>query len=174
MNVVLLGMSHRTAPVDLRERFAASELRGPLEKLVRASEVEEAVLLSTCNRVEVVVATRQPEAAALRLRRFVEHDLGGRASAAELDDALYEHRGPNAIRHVFRVSCSVDSMVVGEPQILGQVKEAYREAVDCGACGPVLRQDQALRCAAGAASGFPVLPHCACAGRVIPLRCLRS
>ena len=140
MNLLLLGMSHRTAPLELRERYAVDDPRPALEKLVAAPEVEEAVLLSTCNRVEAVVATHRPDAARLRLRSLIERDLpaGERPSAAALEAALYEHRDGNAVRHVLRVACSVDSLVVGEPQILGQVKDAYRAAVDCGACGPIL------------------------------------
>lgn len=141
MNILLLGMNHRTASLDLRERYAADDVRPLLTKLAAAEEIEEAVLLSTCNRVEVVAMTRHPDAARLRLRSFVEHDLvreSGGVDPGALEEALYEYRDSNAVRHVFRVACSVDSLVVGEPQILGQVKDAYRAAVECGACGPVL------------------------------------
>lgn len=140
MNLLLLGMSHRTAPLELRERYAVSDVRPALGKLVASPDVEEAVLLSTCNRVEVLVLTRQLDAARLRLRAFIERELGadGAGDASNLDEALYQYVDRSAVRHAFRVACSVDSMVVGEPQILGQVKDAYRDAVECGACGPVL------------------------------------
>jgi glutamyl-tRNA reductase len=141
VNILLLGMNHRTASLDLRERYAADDVRPLLAKLAAAEEIEEAVLLSTCNRVEVVAMTRHPDAARLRLRSFIEHDLAegsGGVDAGALEEALYEYRDSNAVRHLFRVACSVDSLVVGEPQILGQVKDAYRAAVECGACGPVL------------------------------------
>ncbi len=140
MNLLLLGMSHRTAPLELRERYAVTDLAGPLEKLAGSPEVEEAVLLSTCNRVEVLVLTRTLEAARVRLRSFIERDLAGADAPppSALDEALYEYVDRGAVRHVFRVACSVDSMVVGEPQILGQVKDAYRAAVEGGACGPIL------------------------------------
>lgn len=142
MRVLLLGMNHRTAPVELRERFAASDPAPLLAKLVESEEIEEAVLVSTCNRVEVIALTQRPEAARLRLRSFFRRELGGEAAAGEegrrLDDALYELADANAMRHVLRVTSSIDSMVVGEPQILGQMKDAYRTAVDAGACGTIL------------------------------------
>jgi glutamyl-tRNA reductase len=140
VKLLLLGMNHRSAPLDLRERLAVDD-PGPLvQKLVASQEIDEAVLLSTCNRVEVVALTRTPEAARLRLRSFFRRELGGDRIAAErgLDEALYEHRDAEAMRHVMRVAAALDSMVVGEPQILGQTKDAYRAAVECGACGPIL------------------------------------
>jgi glutamyl-tRNA reductase len=141
MSVLLLGMSHRTASVELRERFAVDDPTPALTKLVASPEIDEAVLLSTCNRVELVVWTREPEAARLRLRSFFERELpaeGAPVRPAELDAALYELLDGAAVRHVLRVACAIDSLVVGEPQILGQVKDAYRVALACGACGPIL------------------------------------
>jgi len=141
MNLLLLGMSHRTATLALRERFAVADPRPALCKLVASPEVEEASLVSTCNRVEILVLTHQLEAARLLLRRFLHRDLvddTGGVDNEELDAALYAYEDADAVRHVFRVACSVDSLVVGEPQILGQVKTAYRASVECGACGPVL------------------------------------
>ena len=138
MRVTLVGMSHRTAPLGLRERLAAADPDGPLRKLVASEEIDEAVLLSTCNRVEVVATTRQPDAARLRIRSFLRRELAGCDLGAELEGCLYEHLDGDAMRHVLRVACSLDSMVLGEPQILGQTKEAYRRAAECGAAGPVL------------------------------------
>lgn len=141
MNLLLLGMSHRTAALALRERFAVEDPRPALCKLVAAPEVEEAALVSTCNRIEILVLSHQPEAARLLLRRFLQRDLldgEGQVDSQELDAALYSYEDANAVRHVFRVACSVDSLVIGEPQILGQVKAAYRASVECGACGPIL------------------------------------
>jgi glutamyl-tRNA reductase len=89
----------------------------------------------------VVAITRTPEGAHQRLHSFFSRDLGGGeriADEADLKDHLYEHSGGDAVGHVMRVASALDSMVVGEPQILGQVKEAYRTAVECGACGPIL------------------------------------
>jgi glutamyl-tRNA reductase len=141
VKLLLSGMNHRTAPLDLRERLAVSDLGPPLQKLVASEEIEEAVLLSTCNRVEVVALTRSADAARLRLRSFFRRELGGELagiSERALEEALYEYRDGEAMRHVFRVASALDSMVVGEPQILGQVKDAYRAAVECGASGPIL------------------------------------
>ncbi|MBM4382943.1 MAG: glutamyl-tRNA reductase [Deltaproteobacteria bacterium] len=140
MNLLLLGLSHRTAPLELRERYAVDDAQPALAKLVRAAEIEEAVVLSTCNRVEVLVATRDLDAARVRLRAFFERELAPDEAprARELEGALYELHDTAAVRHAFRVACAVDSQVVGEPQILGQVKDAYRAAVASGACGPIL------------------------------------
>jgi glutamyl-tRNA reductase len=139
MSLLLLGMSHRTASVELRERYAVEDARPVLTKLVASPEIDEAVLIATCNRVEVVVWTRALDAAKLRLRSLFERELSGEGPrGSELDSALYELMDGAAARHVLRVACALDSMVVGEPQILGQVKDAYRVAVACGACGPIL------------------------------------
>ena len=139
MKLLLIGMNHRSAPLELRERLAVDDPGPALRKLVAGDEVDEAVLVSTCNRVEVVVLTRDPESARLRLRSFLRRELAtGEVSERALDESLYEHRNAEAMRHVLRVASSLDSMVVGEPQILGQTKEAYRAAVECGAAGPIL------------------------------------
>jgi glutamyl-tRNA reductase len=140
MSLLLLGMSHRTASVELRERYAVEDARPVLTKLVASPEIDEAVLIATCNRVEVVVWTRALDAAKLRLRSLFERELSGEGGARgnELEAALYELVDGAAARHVLRVACALDSMVVGEPQILGQVKDAYRVALACGACGPIL------------------------------------
>jgi glutamyl-tRNA reductase len=103
--------------------------------------MDEAVLISTCNRVELVVMTRDVEPARLRLRSLFRRELGPDGAGLgeqDLDACLYEYQNGEAMRHVFRVASSLDSMVVGEPQILGQTKDAYRAAVECGAAGPIL------------------------------------
>jgi glutamyl-tRNA reductase len=141
MSLLLVGMSHRTASLELRERFATEDMRPVLSKLVASPEIDEAVLLSTCNRVEVMVWTREVDAARLRLRSCFERELaseGAPLRPSDLDAALYELVDGAAVRHVLRVACAIDSLVVGEPQILGQVKDAYRAALACGACGPIL------------------------------------
>ena len=140
MNLLLLGISHRTAPLALRERYAVDDPQPALVKLARSAEIEEAVVLSTCNRVEVLVATNDLEAARVRVRSFFERELAPEEAlrARELEGVLYELHDVAAVRHTFRVACSADSQVVGEPQILGQVKDAYRAAVASGACGPIL------------------------------------
>lgn len=140
MRLHLLGMNHRSAPVEVRERFAVDDPVPALSKLVASPEIEEAVLVSTCNRVEVLVSSRDSEAARLRLMRLFREELteGGGTSQAELDRCLYHFHDGAAVRHAFRVASSIDSLVIGEPQILGQMKDAYRSATDCGACGVIL------------------------------------
>jgi glutamyl-tRNA reductase len=141
VKLLVIGMNHRTAPLDVRERLAVADPIPPLQKLCACEEIDEAVLLSTCNRVEVTALTRNPDAARLRLRSFFRRELGGEQtglSERRLDELLYEYRDAEAMRHVLRVASALDSMVVGEPQILGQTKEAYRAAVECGASGPIL------------------------------------
>jgi len=140
MKILLLGMNHRTAPVDVRERFAVDSTEIALRKLVDRPEIAEATLISTCNRVEVVVTTENLDAAQHVLYDFFARDLakGEGPSSSALIDMTYLRSGRQAVEHVFRVASSIDSMVVGEPQILGQVKDAYREATEAGVCGAVL------------------------------------
>jgi glutamyl-tRNA reductase len=141
VNVLVTGMNHRTAALEVRERFAVDEPGPALAKLVAGPEVEEAVLVSTCNRVEVVALARDFEAGRLRLRSFFRRELGGETplpSGVALEGLLYEYSGAVAMQHVLRVASSLDSMVLGESQILGQMKEAWRSAVAGGACGPIL------------------------------------
>ncbi|HIF92288.1 MAG TPA: glutamyl-tRNA reductase [Myxococcales bacterium] len=140
MKILLLGMNHRTAPVEVRERFAVAESGPLLRKLIDRPEIEEAVLLSTCNRVEVVVMTNNLDAAQHALMEFFSRELaeGALPAGKALSQLTYLRHGREAIEHVFRVASAIDSMVVGEPQILGQVKDAYRDATEVGACGAVL------------------------------------
>jgi glutamyl-tRNA reductase len=130
MNFVLIGVNHRTAPVEVRERFAIPESRLPeaVKGLATYPGVEEALIVSTCNRVELLARTVNGTAdVAGFMRQFYGFD------PAPYREHLYEYRERDAIRHVFRVASSLDSMVVGEPQILGQVKEAYATARAVGA-----------------------------------------
>jgi glutamyl-tRNA reductase len=138
--MILLGMNHRSAPIEVRERMAVDEPGPLLQKLVDSDDIEEAVLFSTCNRVEVLAMTRSLEGARHRLRAFFRRDLARDDHLADFDfDAMtYEFRDGEAVSHVLRVASALDSMIVGEPQILGQTKDAYRAAVECGACGPIL------------------------------------
>jgi glutamyl-tRNA reductase len=140
MKVALLGMNHRTAPVDVRERFVTTHPQALLRKLIDRPEIGEAILLSTCNRVEVVVTTDSLDAVQHALFDFFARDLaqGSLPVGTSLTEMTYLRHGREAVEHVFRVASSIDSMVVGEPQILGQVKDAYREATEAGVCGPVL------------------------------------
>ena len=140
MKMILLGMNHLSAPIEVRERMAVDEPGPLLQKLVDSDDIEEAVLFSTCNRVEVLALTHSLENARHRLRAFFRRDLARDDYAADfdLDQVTYEYRDGEAVGHVLRVASALDSMVVGEPQILGQTKDAYRAAVECGACGPIL------------------------------------
>lgn len=135
--VVVIGVSHKTAPVDVRERFAAGAEILPelLARLTARPELEEAMFLSTCNRVEVIAMPKSARTAgeASRAVRDALREQIGASSIDELSDWLYERVGDEAVRHVFRVAASLDSMVLGEPQILGQVKDAYDAAVAAGA-----------------------------------------
>lgn len=130
MNLQLIGVNHRTAPVEVRERFAIpdSGLPEALQRLVQYPGVQEGIIVSTCNRVEVLAGFKN---GAGDLRGFVSDYFKVQPQAFER--YLYEFREKEAIHHVFRVACSLDSMVVGEPQILGQVKEAYAVARAVGA-----------------------------------------
>jgi glutamyl-tRNA reductase len=136
VKILLVGMNHRTAPVEVRERFAVDDYAGALQKLAASDEIEEAVLVSTCNRVEVAVVTHNPAAARHRLEHFFHAELGD--GGQSVDDHLYELVDHDAIAHVFRVASAIDSMVIGEPQILGQMKDAYRTSLESGACGAIL------------------------------------
>lgn len=129
MNFRLIGVNHVSAPLEVRERLAVSEaqLADAVRSLVQQPGVEEGMVLSTCNRVEVLTSTRQ----GADLRGFLRSYFG--LNADTLDSHLYEFEQRAAVRHVFRVASSLDSMVVGEPQILGQVKEAYAVARSLGA-----------------------------------------
>jgi glutamyl-tRNA reductase len=134
--IVVVGLSHKTAPLEVREALAFAK-EGLVEALGRLrSEVglAEAMVLSTCNRVEIY--GRANEAVAPALVSFLADYH--RRPAGELDPFLYRLEGEQAVRHAFRVAASLDSMVLGEPQILGQVKEAYQAAEKAGALGSVL------------------------------------
>ncbi len=131
MQLALVGLSHKTAPVEVRERLAFSNdaLRSALASLVDRRAVNEAMILSTCNRVEVVAES--PDDRLIRDFICEFHQI----SHDSVSSHLYSYRNVDAIRHVFRVTASLDSMVIGEPQILGQVKEAFRIAMDAGTVG---------------------------------------
>jgi len=148
VNLFLVGLSYRTAPVSVRERYAVApmHLAERNAKLVSDAKLDEGALLSTCNRTELIAAARGDERALEHMHRFLREELGdGSASPAQ----VYELRGGEVVRHVFRVAGGLDSMVLGEAQILGQVKDAYRAAVAARSCGPILGRlfQQAFRAA---------------------------
>ncbi len=138
--LVLVGLSHRTAPLAVRERLAVSprDLPALLARLRARPGITECWVLSTCNRVEFLAAASEggDGAAAESLERFVSAESG--VAAENLRPHLYRHAGREAIAHLFRVASGLDSLVLGEPQILGQTKEAYHEARTAGTMGPVL------------------------------------
>ena len=129
MTLALIGINHKTAPIALRERIAISrdDLPETTRALAAVPGVTECMIVSTCNRVEILAAVESPNAG---LSTFLERHFG--LDPALLAPHLYEHRDQDAVRHLFRVAASLDSMVVGEPQILGQVKEAFAVARAAG------------------------------------------
>ena len=129
MNVIVAGLSHKTAPVEIREKlsFAPQELALPLQSIANLPEISEGIILSTCNRVEILFSSREEEKAIRAITGFLadHHTIPLDTIAPH----LYFLTGQEAVKHVFRVASSLDSMIVGEPQILGQMKDAYRLAV---------------------------------------------
>jgi glutamyl-tRNA reductase len=135
MTLALIGVNHKTAPIAVRERIAISreELPEVTRALAAVPGVSECMIVSTCNRVEILTAVDSQE---VDLPGFLQSQFG--LDSAVLKDHLYEHRDQQAVRHLFRVAASLDSMVVGEPQILGQVKEAFAVARTAGTIGAQL------------------------------------
>jgi len=135
MSLYALGLNHQTAPLEIRERvvFHVERLREALADITRG-RANEAAILSTCNRTELYLATGEPRAAA---NWFAEYH---RMSPDALSPYLYTLPSDQAVRHAFRVASGLDSMVLGEPQILGQMKDAARAAEDAGTLGTVLHK----------------------------------
>ncbi len=136
LEIAVVGVSYRSAPVAVRERVAvAGDERAELLARLRADgAIREAVVVSTCNRVEVYLSASDHQEAIERARGL----FAARVAGDDLRPYLYAHHGDGALRHVFRVAASLDSLVVGEPQILGQVKEAFEVATEADAVGGVL------------------------------------
>jgi glutamyl-tRNA reductase len=134
----VVGISWRTAPVALREKlaFREEEVAAALQAMTAKLPVAEALLISTCNRVEVYGIAKPGQDPTGLVRAFLLEQRG--AKAADLAEVLYHRIGSDAIRHVFRVASALDSLVVGEAQILGQLKAAYAVAVEAGTLGPLL------------------------------------
>jgi glutamyl-tRNA reductase len=144
MHLMTVGLSHRTAPVAVREKvaFSASGMREALQEARRVPGVREAAILSTCNRTEIYAVCESADDAPLT--EFLRRGAG----ALDLEPHLYSYRHDAAPLHLFRVASGVDSMVLGEGQILGQVREAARLANEESSAGPILRRlfDQAVSC----------------------------
>jgi glutamyl-tRNA reductase len=141
MEIVLIGVNHKTAPVELRERvsFSADQAQRAAEELRSRGVLSETLVLSTCNRSElygVPPEAAQDSAGAMELFLATFHHIDPSA----LTTSLYRRRDRDAVRHLFRVASGLDSLLLGEAEILGQVREAYRIALDLGATGPVLNR----------------------------------
>ena len=141
MEIVLIGLNHRTASVEMRERvaFSSEQARRAAVQLRSQGILEESLVLSTCNRSElygVPPEAAQDSAAALESFLVSFHQL----QPAELNGCLYRHWNAEVVRHLFRVAAGLDSMLLGEGEILGQVREAYRVALEQGSTGPVLNR----------------------------------
>lgn len=139
-NLVVVGVNHKTTPVEIREQlaFTRGKLEDSIEKLVSYPEIIENIIVSTCNRVEIYARVRDVEMGIVLLKRFIcdYHGL----SLEELDEYFYCYKNQETIEHLFRVSSSLDSMVLGEAQILGQVKDAYNLARTMRSTGVLLNQ----------------------------------
>jgi glutamyl-tRNA reductase len=142
MSIVLVGINHKSAPIELRERLAFTEAAcaSGLRSLVDGEVVREGLIVSTCNRVEVLTETdnRRLNDTTERVTQFLSR--ADSIPRSLFEPHLYHHTDDQAIRHVFRVTSSLDSMVVGEPQVLGQVRKAYSIAISVGTAGRVLNR----------------------------------
>lgn len=140
MNIILIGMNHKTAPLEIRERLsiACGDDINPLTEMKKIPQIKEILYLATCNRVEVLVNAVESEETVNSLKNFIFHH--GNLSMEEMSRCLYLYFDHDAVRHFFRVASSIDSLVMGEPQILGQVKDAYRRAAEHNTTGIILNR----------------------------------
>jgi len=140
MELLVIGLNHNTAPIEIRECLAFPEerLEDALSKVHALSSVKENMIVSTCNRVEVYAATRETEKAIHDLKEFLSQYHG--ISLKDFEKSLYTHVGEQAVMHIFRVASSLDSMVLGEPQILGQIKDAYDISQQAKTSGLILHR----------------------------------
>ena len=140
MNVIVVGLSHKTAPVDVREKitFPADGIDVPLKMVKEIPACYESMILSTCNRVEIYAAVKDADKAAGGIKKYISEykDI----PLEKFSEHVYVYEGEEAIKHVFRVASSLDSMVVGEPQILGQIKDAYEYASEFDTAGLILNK----------------------------------
>jgi len=139
-DIVIIGLNHKTAPVEIREclAFSGAETDAALDRLQKFPVIDEVLLLSTCNRVEVLLTTITVPAAIEAVKSFLSEFK--KVTPEKFDASLYIHTGDEAVRHIFRVASSLDSMMVGEPQILGQIKAAYHGATRKKTSGVVLNR----------------------------------
>lgn len=138
-SIVIIGVNHKTAPVAVREKLAFSgDCAEPLSALIHIEGCQECCFLSTCNRVEVIFVASDPAVAAVAVRGFLFAKSG--IADVEAQQYSYLYQGKEAVAHLYHVAASLDSMVVGEPQILGQLKQAYREAAEQKTTGVILNR----------------------------------
>ena len=139
-DIVLLGLNHKTAPVDVREciAFTADETDRALVMLRDNPTIGESVLFSTCNRIELLMAVDERDEAVRIAKSFIAEFK--KVPLSQFENSLYQYVGDDAVRHTMQVAASLDSMVVGEPQILGQMKEAYRKATVEKTSGVILNK----------------------------------
>ncbi|MCK5391817.1 MAG: glutamyl-tRNA reductase [Deltaproteobacteria bacterium] len=140
LRTLVLGISHKTAPVEIRELFSFSQesLEGGVRQLLEKDHIEECAILSTCNRVEIYAVSENVELCLESMKEFLSefHDVPEETFSPH----IYYSIGHMAVRHLFKVASSIDSMVVGEPQVLGQVKESYKIAAGQGTAGLILNR----------------------------------
>lgn len=138
--ILLLGLNHKTAPIDIREciAFTAAETERALTMLRDHPAIDESVLFSTCNRIELLMAAVESETAVSVAKQFIAEFK--KVPLSQFEKSLYLYSGDEAVRHTFKVAASLDSMVVGEPQILGQMKAAYRKATEEKTSGVILNK----------------------------------
>lgn len=143
-DIILIGLNHKTAPVELRERlsFPGDETLIALEFLKKNETFREGIVFSTCNRTEILFIPERDDPMQKDPARVIMEFISEQKNITipEFEQSLYIHRGDEAIRHLFRVASSLDSMMIGEPQILGQIKQAYRIAVENKASGVLLNR----------------------------------
>lgn len=138
--IVLIGLNHKTAPINIREclAFSNDESLEALKALKISPSIKEAALISTCNRVEMIMITDDGSRALKAAKTYLSSSK--KIPITQFEDSLYIFYGEHAVRHLFKVAASLDSMVVGEPQILGQIKDAYRRAISIKTSGVILNR----------------------------------
>ena len=138
MNIIIVGLSHKSAPVEVRERVAFQEakLKDAFERLKGEYAFRESAIISTCNRVELYVVSEDSGGAVMKITNFLSSFHGLEDSS--IKDKIYTYAQPDSVKHLFKVASGLDSMVIGETEVLGQVKKAYYSAQSLGATGKVL------------------------------------